>query len=117
MDSVSKQKVAAPLPMQLDSCFGGNLMVGPLPAGRKWTSDEERQLLEMLASGIKAPVIARRLKRSTGAVYARINELKKTWEAPAERLVAARSSASSYRTKWQHDTSKRRSLFLKAPVI
>ena len=52
-------------------------MVGPLPASRPWTKDEEKQLLELLLSGIKAPAIARKLKRSTGAIYARTNSLKK----------------------------------------
>jgi hypothetical protein len=35
-------------------------------------------VLEMLSAGNKAPAIARKLKRSTGAVYARINALKKS---------------------------------------
>jgi len=34
-------------------------MVGPLPAGPKWTSGDEKQLIELLASGVKAPAIAR----------------------------------------------------------
>jgi len=78
------------------------LMVGPLPAGRKWTGDEEKQLIELLASGVKGPAIARRLKRSTGAVYARINELKRasSKSLPSERLAAAaQSRASSDQTK------------------
>jgi DNA-binding NarL/FixJ family response regulator len=76
-------------------------MVGPLPAGRKWTSGEERQLLELLASGAKAPAIARRLKRSTGAVYARINALKRLSRRslPSERLVAAHAFLSSDQSK------------------
>jgi DNA-binding NarL/FixJ family response regulator len=76
-------------------------MVGPLPAGRKWTSGEERQLLELLASGAKAPAIARRLKRSTGAVYARINALKKVScrPLPLQRLVATHAFPLSDQSK------------------
>ena len=76
-------------------------MVGPLPAGRKWSRSEEKELLELLASGTKAPAIARRLKRSTGAIYARINQLKKISRRslPSERLVAAHASASGDQTK------------------
>jgi DNA-binding NarL/FixJ family response regulator len=73
-------------------------MVGPLPAGRKWTSDEEKHLVDLLVSGAKAPAIARRLKRSTGAIYARINDLRKASaprsSLPSERLIAAHALAS-----------------------
>jgi DNA-binding NarL/FixJ family response regulator len=72
-------------------------MVGPLPAGRKWTSGEEIKLLDLLASGVKAPAIARRLGRSTGAIYARINDLKKASRRsslPSERLIAAQAMTS-----------------------
>jgi hypothetical protein len=73
-------------------------MVGPLPAGRKWTSDEERQLVELLVSGAKASAIARRLNRSTGAIYARATSLKKASprrvSLPSERLSAAHAFAS-----------------------
>jgi hypothetical protein len=72
-------------------------MVGPLPAGRRWTRAEEKQLRDLLTAGAKAPAIARQLKRSVGATYARINELKKaqrTSSLPSERLVAAHASAS-----------------------
>jgi hypothetical protein len=47
-------------------------MVGPRAACREWMVGED----ELLASGVKAPVIARQLKRSVGATYVRINELK-----------------------------------------
>jgi hypothetical protein len=72
-------------------------MVGPLPAGRRWTRADEEHLRDLLASGAKAPAIARQLKRSVGATYARINDLKKvqrTSSLPSERLVAAHASAS-----------------------
>jgi hypothetical protein len=73
-------------------------MVGPLPAGRKWTSDEEKQLVDLLVVGATAPAIAHRLKHSTGAIYARINSPKKTSprkaSLPSERLIAAHGFAS-----------------------
>jgi hypothetical protein len=72
-------------------------MVGPLPAGRKWTSDQEKQLVDLLASGAKGPAIARHLARSTGAIYARINTLKKACRRsylPSERFIAAHAIAS-----------------------
>jgi hypothetical protein len=52
-------------------------MVGPRPVGRPWTAAEEVQLRELVASKIKVGLIAKQLKRSPGAVYARINSLKK----------------------------------------
>lgn len=74
-------------------------MVGPLPAGRRWTEEEERRLIELLRSGMKAPAIARQLKRSPGAVYARINALKKVSapaaSLPTERLAFFRADVSS----------------------
>jgi DNA-binding NarL/FixJ family response regulator len=77
-------------------------MVGPIPAGRKWTSAEENQLLDLVAAGVKAPAIARRLGRSVGATYARINGLKKSLgrvSRPSERLVAAHASAAKDQLK------------------
>ena len=52
-------------------------MTGPRPAGRPWTRAEETQLRELIASGAKVEVIARKLKRSAGAIYARINSFKR----------------------------------------
>lgn len=81
-------------------------MVGPLPAGRRWTEEEERRLIELLRSGMKAAAIARRLKRSPGAVYARINALKKVSapaaSLPTERLAFFRSDVSSRGAKTYH---------------
>lgn len=79
-------------------------MTGPRPAGHLWTRAEETQLRELIGSGTKVGLIARKLKRSPGAIYARINSLKKmphdqgsgaravSW--PSERLSHARASAS-----------------------
>ena len=53
-------------------------MTGPRPAGRPWTRAEVAQLHEMIAAGAKVGLIARKLKRSPGAIYARISASKKT---------------------------------------
>jgi hypothetical protein len=53
-------------------------MTGPRPAGRPWTRAEVAQLHEMIAAGAKVALIARKLKRSPGAIYARISASKKT---------------------------------------
>ncbi len=73
-------------------------MTGPRPAGRPWTPAEEAQLRELMASRVKAGLIAKKLKRSPGAIYARINSLKKlpgdlpfgaqSRSLPSERLAA-----------------------------
>jgi len=52
-------------------------MTGPRPLGRPWTRAEEAQLRKLIASGAKVGLIARKLKRSSGAIYARINSFKK----------------------------------------
>jgi hypothetical protein len=48
-------------------------MTGPRPAGRPWTRAEQTQI----ASGAKIGLIARKLKRSPGTIYARIISLRK----------------------------------------
>jgi hypothetical protein len=80
-------------------------MTGPRPAGRPWTRAEETQLREFMASGAKVGLIARKLKRSPGAIYARINSFKKMprdlaagahpVSRPSERLSHAQTSAAS----------------------
>ena len=72
-------------------------MTGPRPAGRPWTRAEVAQLHELIAAGVKVSFIARKLKRSPGAIYSRINSFKKmprdlTFDAnrlslPSERLA------------------------------
>ena len=52
-------------------------MTGPRAAGRPWTPADETQLRELM-SGVKVGLIAKKLKRSPGAVYARINSFKKS---------------------------------------
>jgi hypothetical protein len=73
-------------------------MTGPRPAGRLWTLAEEAELRELIASKVKVVQIAKRLKRSPGAIYARINSFKKlprdlpfsaqSCSLPSERLAA-----------------------------
>jgi hypothetical protein len=52
-------------------------MIGPRPAGRRWTKAEETELRYLLSSGVKVGSIARKLKRSPGAIYARKNSFRK----------------------------------------
>src|ERR1700682_3250056 len=39
-------------------------MIGPRPAGQRWTKADDNQLRAMLEAGAKAPEIARKLKRT-----------------------------------------------------
>jgi hypothetical protein len=69
-------------------------MTGPRPAGRPWTKAEENELLKQLAARAKVGSISRKLKRSPGAIYARINTFKRSSEGglralPSERLAWA----------------------------
>jgi hypothetical protein len=52
-------------------------MTGPRPAGRPWTLAEEAELRELVAAKVKVVQIAKKLKRSPGAIYARINSFKR----------------------------------------
>ena len=80
-------------------------MTGPQPAGRPWTQAEEAQLRELIGSKVKVGLIAKKMKRSPGAIYARINSFKKMPREmafgeqprtlPSERLAHARASAKS----------------------
>jgi DNA-binding CsgD family transcriptional regulator len=50
-------------------------MTGPRAAERRWTPEEENQLRHMRAAGKTAIEIARKLKRTPGAVYARLKSI------------------------------------------
>jgi hypothetical protein len=73
-------------------------MTGPRPAGRPWTLTEDAQLREFVLSRVKVGLIAKKLKRSPGAIYARMNLFKKlprdlplsvkSISLPSERLAA-----------------------------
>ena len=51
-------------------------MTGPRPAGRPWTLTDDDMLRKLLTSGLKPRLIAPKMKRSIGAVQARIYLLK-----------------------------------------
>jgi hypothetical protein len=82
-------------------------MTGPRPAGRPWTQTEVAQLHRLIASGAKVGLIARKLKRSPGAIYSCINSFKKmprdlTFDAkrlllPSERLAIAHANSKNSR--------------------
>jgi hypothetical protein len=55
---------------------GEGQMIGPLPAGRPWTVADDRQLHELLKSGMKAALIARTMNRTVGAIQSRKSLLK-----------------------------------------
>jgi hypothetical protein len=77
-------------------------MTGPRPAGRAWTQTEVAQLHCLIASGANVGLIARKLKRTPGAICARINSFKKmprdlTFDTkrlslPSERLANSKNS-------------------------
>jgi len=70
-------------------------MTGPRPAGRPWTREEDDQLRPMFGAGTKASLIARELKRSLGAVYARASQVRKIAK-PTDKAVQG-LQASPYR--------------------
>jgi hypothetical protein len=80
-------------------------MTGPRPAGRHWTRAEVAQMHELIGAGVKVASIARKLKRSPGAIYSRINSSKKTLRdltfdakrrsLPSERLAFARQNSQN----------------------
>jgi hypothetical protein len=61
-------------------------MTGPRPAGRPWTLIDNDMLRKLLASGMKPPLIAQKMKRTIGAVRSRILLFKK----PRERQESGR---------------------------
>jgi hypothetical protein len=79
-------------------------MTGPRPAGRPWTRAEVAQLHELIASGVKVGLIARKLKRSPGAIYSRISSFKKT--PPDLTFDTKRLSLPSERLAFAHTTSQ-----------
>jgi len=82
-------------------------MTGPRPAGRPWTRAEVAQLHQLIASGAKVGLIARKLRRSPGAIHSRISLLKKNprdlsfsaqrLSLPSERLAIAHANFQSSR--------------------
>lgn len=70
--------------------MGTSQMTGPRPAGRPWTRVEVAQLRELTIARVKVGLIAKKLKRSPGAVFAKINSLKK----PSRYIVFGRQPRS-----------------------
>jgi hypothetical protein len=58
-------------------------MTGSKTAGRRWTHMEENLLRDMLAAGLTADEIARRLARTPAAIYSRVPDLDKKRRKPA----------------------------------
>jgi hypothetical protein len=51
-------------------------MTGPQPAGSPWTRADDNQLRVLLNSGMKAALIAQKMKRTIGAIHSRKSTLK-----------------------------------------
>ena len=77
------------------------------PAGRPWTPAEVVQLHELIAAGANVGLIARKLKRTPGAIRSRISSFKKTLRdltfdaqrlsLPSERLAFTHSNSPNRR--------------------
>jgi len=50
-------------------------MTGPRPAGDAWTADDDRKLMAMIEAKTHVATIARKLKRTIGAVQSRRSKL------------------------------------------
>jgi hypothetical protein len=68
-------------------------MTGPRPAGRPWTLTEDAQLRELVVSRVQVGLIAKKLKRSPGAIYARTNSFKKLQR---DLVFGARAGSQSH---------------------
>jgi len=53
-------------------------MTGPNPVRRRWTHAEETQLQDMLAAGMTAAEVAKKLKRTRRAIYDRLHFIYRT---------------------------------------
>ena len=90
-------------------------MTGPRPAGRPWTQAEVARLGELIASDAKVGLIARKLKRSPGAIYSRIRSLKKR---PGEiPFKAQRLSLPSERLAFAHANAQSRKIVHRGPLV
>ena len=50
-------------------------MTGPRQAAPRWTEHDENELFEMLNAGKTAVEISRKLRRTPGAIYSRLQRL------------------------------------------
>ena len=64
---------------------GEREMTGPRPAGRPWTRADDDELRAMLGSGMKVAAIARKMKRTVGAIRTRKSHFKKSLETGLRR--------------------------------
>jgi hypothetical protein len=51
-------------------------MTGPRPAGETWTPDDDRKLKAMIEAKTATATIARKLKRTIGAIQSRRSKLR-----------------------------------------
>lgn len=79
-------------------------MAGPRPAGRPWTRSEIALLHELIASGAQVSLIARKLKRSPGAISARMRSFRKALSGP--KFGAERLSLPSKRLAFAHENAQ-----------
>jgi hypothetical protein len=56
---------------------GESKMIGPRPAGQRWTPAEDARLLSLLDSKLDRALIARKLKRTVSAIAKRRSILSK----------------------------------------
>jgi hypothetical protein len=61
---------------------GEREMTGPRPAGRPWTRTDDDELRALLDSGMKGAEIARKMKRTVGAIRTRKSHFKKKASKP-----------------------------------
>ena len=66
---------------------GEREMTGPRPAGRPWTRADDDELRALLDSGIKGAEIARKMKRTVGAIRTRKSHFKKPRNRSAPRYL------------------------------
>jgi hypothetical protein len=52
-------------------------MTGPRPAGDAWTAEDDRKLIAMIEAKTHVATIARKLKRSVGAIQSRRSKLRR----------------------------------------
>jgi len=83
-------------------------MTGLPPVGRPWTEAEVARLHELISSGVKVESIARKLKRSPGALYTHMSSFKnprdlsfvaRRFFLPSERLAIAHANAQRSKRK------------------
>jgi len=67
----------------------------PGKAGKAWSEEEEKGMLEMFDSKVKVEEIARRLERTNSAIWARLEKIGRVTRDESGRIVARHAAASS----------------------